>query len=461
MPGSFFGIGMASQALRGFQRALDTTGNNLANVNTEGYTRQTVEFGQNHPLPIFSSGTKFIGSGMHISSINRVRDGYLDQSFNASNGNHGKFNMLSQAVGQLERIYDEPSDQGISAALDQFFNAWSGLGSNPTDPAARAQVRFAGQNLADRIRGKYAQMSQLSEATATQLNGTVARIDDLAQTISALNKEIVFAQASGGTPNALMDQRDMALQELSGLVDVQKEVFPDGAYVIYAAGFRLVDQQTSYAFPPTFDVATGTFTDGVQTIKPKTGEVTGLLDSLREISGQMSNLDKLANELRSQINTAHRTGITGNGNTNINFFQEDISDPQSGAIDFDLSAEVKADSGDIAAGLTGAPADGGLARLFAEMRDTQQVNLGNDSFGDYFQGVVSDLGFDGAHFAAAVDTENSIMAQISEQRQAVSGVNLDEEMTNMLRFQRSYQAAAKALTIFDQVTEDLIGMLRR
>lgn len=461
MPGSFSGINMASNALRGFQRALDTTGHNIANVNTPGYSRQTVEFGQSTPLEFHSNGTRYIGQGVHVTAIARVRDAYLDRSYAASLSQGGKYATLAKGIGQIEKIYNEPSDTGISAALEQFFNSWSALGSNPGDPSVLSQVQSSGQTLADRIRRTYADLSSLEADATKQIETSVARIDTLSKTISDLNRDIKLAYSTGGHANDLMDRRDAALAELSGLVNVRHEVFEDGSYVVYAGTARLVDQARSYAFPPNFDTSTGTFTDGVSTVSVTTGELAGHLMTITRIQGEKSDLDTLANELRAQVNALHRTGINSLGTTDIRFFNETATDPQNGAIDFNVSSEVKADSHAISSGISGAPGDGGLALSIASARDQTMVGLGNRTFSRYYQAMVDKVSGDAAYAKAATETESAILTQIANQQQAVSGVNLDEEMTNMMQFQRSYQALARALTVFDQVTEDLIGMLRR
>lgn len=461
MSGPFLGINMASQSLRNFQRAIDTAGHNIANVNTRGYTRQTVDFTTMPSLHYYSNGTHYLGQGSLISSINRIRDGYLDTSLNNATSQQSKYNTLATNLRRIDQIYGEPSDTGISQALDRFFNSWSGLGSNPSGTAERAEVQLSGQVLTDRIRSRYADLSNLASNQTLQINSTVAQINNLGGQIATLNRQITTALASGGSPNDLMDQRDLAIADLSKLTNISKETFPDGSYAVYASGFTLVQGSAARTFPSTFDEAAGTFTDGTVTYNIRGGSLAGHLGGLNETKSQMTNLDNLANELRTQVNTTHMTGTNALGNTGVNFFNDVLVPPQTGAIDFNLSVEVKSDPNAIAAGLTGDAGDGSLAHLFAGMRDSAQVALGGRSFTKFFTDIVSKVANDGNYYQNAADTESAVMTQISEQQQAISGVSVDDEMANLMKLQRSYQAAARALTLFDQVTEDLIGMLRR
>ena len=146
MPGTFSGIGMTSHALRMFQRALDTTGHNIANVNTPGYSRQTVEFKTQVPLTYYSDGMKSVGQGVSLSAISRIRDGYLEASARNNAGTLGKYQTLASTLKQVEGMYGEPSDSGIAAALDKFFDSWSALGANPNDSAVDSKFRTQGSS---------------------------------------------------------------------------------------------------------------------------------------------------------------------------------------------------------------------------------------------------------------------------------------------------------------------------
>ncbi len=459
MPGTFSGIGMTSHALRMFQRALDTTGHNIANVNTAGYSRQTVEFKTQFPLKYYSDGWKALGQGVSLSAIARVRDGYLEASARGNAATLGKYQTLASSLKQVEGMYGEPSDSGIAAALDKFFDSWSALGSNPNDSAIRIQVQNSGQLLTSRVRSAYSQLLSYEGQLQTQADATVSRINQLGAGIADLNQQIRGFASTGGHANDLMDQRDLAVRELSSLIDTQVERFEDGSYSVYVAGHTLVDMAGDRPMPATYDPAASTFVASGVTYTVKSGQLAGLFQSMSSVTSQKSQLDALANEMRTQFNTVHQTGIDQDGNTGNVFFNDSL--PQSGAIDFNLSAAVLGSPRAIAAGITGEPGDGGLALSLSQLRDTSLVALGNQTFQGYYLAGVGQIGSQAAYYESAAETEGAVASQIENQVQAVSGVSLDDEMTEMMRYQRSYQAAARALTVFDQVTEDLIAMLRR
>ena len=457
MPGAFSGISMAGNALRFFQRALETAGHNIANVNTPGYSRQTVEFKTSVPLTIYSGGFKAMGSGVTISAIERARDSYLEASARDNNGSLGRFQTLSAALRQIESSFIEPGDEGIAASLDKLFDAWSALGSNPSADAARIQVQSAGSLVSSRIRGAYSRLSSQAAQVTTSINGTIDRINELGLEIDTLNQRIREFAATQGSANDLMDSRDVAVRELSGLIDTKVETFPDGSYAVYTAGLPLVDSVGSRTIPKTFDTTAGTFDAAGVTWTVRSGSLSGLFQASAAVTTQQTQLDSLANELRTQFNALHQTGIDADGNTGNDFFNVALN----GAIDFDLSTEVKASARAIAAGTTGNAGDGGLALALGQMRDTTIVALGDLTFHGFYQGNVAQVASQAAFYQVAGDTEQAVANQIRSQVEAVSGVSLDDEMADMMRYQRSYQAAARALMVFDQVTEDLIAMLRR
>lgn len=459
MPGTFSGINITSNALRLFQRAMETTGHNIANVNTPGYSRQTVEFKTSVPLTIYSQGFKALGTGVNLSAINRIRDGYLEVNARNSASNLGKYETLSAALRQIENVYREPGDAGIAAALDKFFDAWSALGSNPSDSAARVQVQSAGSTLAGKVRTAYNQLRSFGDQLTRSTDAVIDRINNLGAQIDSLNKHIKEFSVTSGSPNDLLDQRDLAVRELSQLIDTKVETSGDGTYYVYTAGFPLVDGTNNRTMSKNYDPLAGTFDSAGLTFTVRSGELAGLFQSTSALESQQTQLDLLANELRTQFNTIHQTGIDQDGNIGQEFFND--AAPQSGAIDFALSAAVSASSRAIAAGTTGKPGDGGLALSLAQMRDTAFVALSDQTFNEFHMANVGQIGSQAAFYATAEDTEQSIAFQIQSQVESISGVSLDDEMAELMRYQRSYQAAARALTVFDQMTEDLINMLRR
>jgi len=439
---------------------MDVTGHNIANVNTRGYSRQTVDFVQTDPTYFYNGGRQALGTGVNIASINRIRDMFLDSRMFTATGDQSRFGTLTAQLERIQQVYQEPGPTGLGASLDKFFNSWSGLASNPNEPAMRLQVRQSAQLLADRIRGSYAEMTGHEADLNTSVTTLFDRVDTLTKQIDTLNKEIRTQSALGAVPNDLLDQRDLAIESLGNLVPVTTVQLSDGSVNVTAAGYQTNDQSGANPIPRTFSAANQTLTDASGNVyHARSGELAGLFQSLQQIQTSKTSLDTLANNLRTSTNALHLVGTNPNGTTGVQFFGE--AAVQTGAIDFDLSAAVKADVRNISNSATGAPGDGALALQLSQLRSTSVVGLGNKTFSQFHADRMAALGNDRAYFGSALDTQMAVVDQIENQRQAVSGVSLDDEMANLMRFQRSYQAAAKLVTMFDQSIQDLLGMLNR
>lgn len=461
MPSAFHGLSTMNTALRAFQRGLDVTGHNISNVNTPGYSRQTLTLTENVPTA-FSGVTSFmLGNGVNIASVNRIQDAFLAARKMDITSDGGRLGSLSTGLRSIESLTLEPGGAGINEALDRFFNAWSSLGSNPSEPSLRTQVQQAGSSLANRIRGLYGSMqSQVSNANA-EAGETINKIQQLMTSIGELNQDIRVNSIAGATPNDLLDMRDQKLNELSELVNIRVQRLQDGSANVYMGNLTLVDQLGAKQFPTSFDAATGTVSDANGSYPLRSGKLLGLFQVSQRVTVYQQKLDSLANTLRSEFNSIHSTGTNALGATGQNFFN-DVTPPATptGAIDFDLDAAILADPRNIASGVSGAPGDGGLALSMSSLRDSSLPGLSGRTFRQFYADIVGNVADDVAYTKTLLDTQGAIGKQIEEQVQSISGVSLDDEMASMLRFQRSYQAAARALSVFDQTTEDLLNIIR-
>lgn len=459
MPSPFQGISTMNTALRAFQRALDVTGNNITNVNTPGYSRQSIQINEVDPSVFATTGGAFfLGNGVSVESVSRIQDKFLYMRQLQATGENSRLGTLNQGLSSVQSIMNEPGGSGVSDALSQLFNSFSALGSSPNDDALKLQVQQAGATLTSRVRDLYAGLQAQVKQTTGQIGATIQQAQGLVNTIAEMNKQIVEQQVNGAQPNDLLDARDQAVQQLGQILPVTSVPQQDGSVMLFSGQLTLVEQGRASTIPTTLDLTTGSLTSGSVSYPVPSGTLAGLFQTSQKISGYEQQLDTFANTLRTQFNSIHQTGTNSLGNTGVNFFND--STPQTGAIDFDLDAAVKADPKAIVTGVTGNAGDGGLALSLSGLRDQKIATLGNATFGDFYGGIVTGVGQDVATASNQSNTSTAIMQQIGQQIQSVSGVSLDDEMSNMLRYQRSYQAAAKALSIFDQTTEDLINIIQ-
>lgn len=460
MPSAFHGIDSISRALQAFQRGLETAGHNLSNVNTKGYTRQVVDYVPTMPTTFMGIRKIALGTGVGVASITRARDAFLADRMARVQGNAGHFQAKANSLGMVEEVFGTATGNILVTRLGTFFNGWSSLASNPSDETARMEVQTSGDALGAAVRQKYTDLKAAKENVHGQVAQTLQRIQELADSIAGLNKSIRATSVDGTSPNDLLDHRDLVLSELSSLVSVQ--IFPqqDGSVFVHAGSMPLADSVGSYNVPQQYDAANGTLTDGVTTFRVHGGKLQGLFESGTQITSYQGQLDAFAITLRDEVNYLHQSGIGADASTGVNFFKLPSSPGLSAAESFDLSDEVRASTDAIAAGTSGASGDGSLALALSQLRDQSFVALGSKTASQYLTAMVANVGQQVSSAEDTLATYQAVKTQIEEQIQSVSGVSIDDEMASMVRLQRSYQAAAKALSVFNQVTEDLINMVR-
>lgn len=456
MPSTFTGIDIASRAIRAFERALNVTGHNLANVGTRGYSRQVISFQQTPGITFYGLRPLTLGTGMYVSDINRVRDMFLQGRYLESNYEGSRLDQLVTTLRTIEDIYREPSADGLGNMMAAMFDAWNQLSTSPGDDAIRLNLRMKASIFASRVKEAHGAMTQHEILFRAETDATIAEINDIAERISRVNEQIRRDFAIGGTPNDLMDQRDVLIEDLSRLVDVRTVELSDHSIMVYVNQHTLVDQITSRPLPTNYDPATSSIIDGTRTILIRGGRLAGLLQGLHALDNYRSQLDTLANEVRSAVNALHVTGINQNGTTGVAFFSG-----SNGASDFEVDAAILTDLRNIATSTTGEPGDGELARQISAIRDMTLAGLGGRSPASYYSQMIGRLAIDTHHYLTSSQAHESLRTQLDEQRHSISGVNADEEMANMLRFQRSFQAAAKLLSVLDQTTEELIRTFGR
>jgi flagellar hook-associated protein 1 FlgK len=440
---SFSSIGSLSNALRAFQREMDVTGQNVANVDTPGYSRQRVnlkaEFTSGFPFPT--------GNGVSVASVSRTRDLFLEGRRNEVASDMGRFDAQSQGMSRVEAVVYDPTTAGIGDALDKFFDSWSGLSSNPASTALRNEVLSSAETLASRMRTVSGELSTLRDETQARIGAGVARVNELGATIANLNEQI---RRSGGAANELLDQRDAALTEIASLVDVKTALLGDGTITVSVNQLTLVSGADAMSLPGgPIDPTTGTLGTGDRRVEIRGGGIRGEFDVLNSLTNYSNRLDRLADSVRTAVNGVHSTGPRSTP-----FFTG------SGAAAFAVDPAVKGRPDAIDAGATTAAADGSLAIQLSKLRDNRMVALGGRTVSEEFADIVASVGRDAKTADDSRGLQASLASQLDAQIQSVSGVSLDDEMANMLRFQRSYQAAARALSTFDSTFDDLLGMLR-
>lgn len=449
-------LSIARSALLAHQRALEVTANNVANAQTPGYSRQILQLEPATPL-IGPNGT--IGRGVMDAGVLRARDGFLDAAFRRDTGLLGNSSTLNNYLSQVESAFQEPSDHGLGASLDGLFQAFGDLANDPPSIANRNLVVSAGQRLVSQFHQLDAQVAAVGQATVTQMNAQVTQVNAIAQRIAALNTQI---QAAGG-PNHqapdLEDQRDSLVDQLSQFATVSVTDQGNGSISVQAGSTMLVAGSTAQTLAVQ-SLAGGGYGVGLAgssgTIDLGSGSLSALADlATNKIPAIRGQLDTLAKTMVTQMNAMHSAGFTLDGNTGVNFF--DPAGVTAGSIK--LSSDVLSSSRNIAAAGSNAPGDGSLAQQFSTLGSAPLAALGGASLRDYFTNVASGVGTDVQSSGMDADSQQALVDNADQARSSVSGVSIEEEMTNLIGEQQAYSAAARLITVADQMMQDLITTL--
>ena len=475
---------IARSALVTHQTALQTIAHNIANAETPGYSRQEALLEANTPVHM-TYGT--VGTGVSVHTIIRKRDILLDDGFRSSNASLGSAETRQQSLSSLEGIFGEPSDAGMSSALDQFWGAWSDLATTPNNGAARAVVQQRGAQVADLFNSFDAGLTAQRVAGVDRLSATVAEINALANTVAQLNGRLVSAEIGGDPANDLRDQRDMVLDQLSKLAGSRVFMQNDGSATVLIGNSNLVDGNSARPLrlefvqpvpPPAVTpsdipvrVKLGNSPDALSNMG---GEFDAIIRTVNtDIPALRGRLDAMAAALVTAVNDAHTTGFTFTGNSIPgtaagNFFDAGtVTNPVRGGT-IRLDTTIAADSSKIASSDdVNAPTGNGAATTLATLRvlaDTVNYTDSNGvsesgTFLNFFRSTVTRLGIDVRRAEDDATIYTTLAENADTRRQSVSGVNTDEELVQMMKVQQSYTAATKLIRTADEMLQTLLSLI--
>lgn len=422
------GLQTALSGLLADQQAIDVTGQNITNASTPGYSRQVVQLQTNEPMRIaaIAPGTGAggqLGTGVMVTGYARIRASYLDSEYRNQSSALGAASSEVEALKQAQSMFDEPSSAGLSAQLSEFWSAWSSLASMPASEPAKVAVVSKGAQIASTLNVLSSQL-QTVEAQASQQYAAIAgpsgEVQSYASQIAQLNQQIKQSLLARQQPNDLEDRRDLLLDKLSALGNVSVSKQADGTDTVsFGDAAKPLVEGSSVSWPQTLTAAAG----------GQLGALLGLSGKGGALAGYRSALDEVASKLASTVDALH---------TSTPFF--------SGATAATIAVAVSASEVQTAAPSN--PGGNEVALAIAGLRGGEAEQR--------YSALVAQVG--SAVQSASSNEANSqaVLSAIGEQRQSVSGVSLDEEMTNLITFQRGYQASARALTSMDEMLETLI-----
>ncbi len=473
MSSIFFGLEIGRRGLQAQQRALDVTAHNVANANTPGYTRQEAVMAAADPIPVPSlhmpSGAGQLGTGVEITAIRRLRDAFIDLQIRNESRSLGYWEARQENLNKIEGIFNEPSDSGLQSVFELFWQSLEELSKNPESLAARSLVLERAQTLTETFNHLDSRLQELQQDLNATVKIKVDEINSLGRQIADLNQQILKIEVMGARANDLRDRRDLLVDQLAKIVPVQVQEDGRGVLTVTLGGCPLVQGAQLNRLgvvendPGFYDVVWET---------PKGREVAvdgGYLGGLLEmrddyIPDLRKKLDNLAAEFAKEFNVIHSRGYDLNGDQGVNFFvngektaPDDITaDITAGNIA--LNPELLGHPEKIAAATQIEKGDGSNALDLAGLKHQTIDGLGT-TFDDYYRSMIGVLGVDAQQAVRMKENQELLVSQLENNRQAVSGVSLDEEMINMIKFQHAYSAASRLITALDEMLEIIINRM--
>lgn len=452
-----FGFNTAVKGLLANQRSLYTVNHNISNINTDGYSRQTAK--QRATSPRVIGGVGIVGTGVEVHEVSRIRNTYVDFKYWNENAPVGEWEAKMDTLGEVEKLFGEPSDSSFRKYLDDFYESLDNMSTNPGDSSYREPVRENALAFTKHINESAERLNELKKETQFSMETQVKTINNISKQIGSLNRQIYSDEIDGRFANDLRDRRDLLVDDLSKLVNIRTDEGADGKYRISVSGVSIVDHVDTWEVSLNEDRSDLQWSNGSK-VNLRSGELKGMLElyngdgknnSYRGIPYYQNNLDRFAQDFAENFNKQHRQGFGLNNETGKNFFH--ISDDENSAATISLSKDILDDLDNIGAGgELGSKDDNRNLLKLIELRETENPD-------DFLKSIISNLAVDSMQSQRMYKSQNIILKNIATKRESISGVSYDEETADMVRFQHAYVASAKMITTMDIIMDVTINQL--
>jgi flagellar hook-associated protein 1 FlgK len=454
-------MSIAMSGLEADQTAVQVTSNNITNASTPGYDRQIPIFAESEPTDV--NGI-MLGDGVTVQGIQSVRDNVLNLQLNSETQQQSSLSTYVSGMQQVEAIFNEASGVGLSSAIDGFFSSIQALSANPSDSTLRQAVVDAGGTLAEGFSSASTQLQQVQSGVNQDVTQTVGQINSLASQIAALNQQIASVQGVGQGDGDLVGQRDEALSQLASLVGTSTVSADDGSVTVtVGGGSPLVVGNQAYQLTTQASATTGmnqVYSQGSNITAQITGGELGGDIQVRdqEIPTLQSNLDNLAASMISNVNSANEKGYALNGAQGGDFFTPFTpSTPGSNQGAAASMSMYITDPSQVAASSDGSAGSSGNLENITNLQ-TQNI-IGGQTYDSYYANFVAGIGNSVSSASASLDATGLIVQQLQSQKSSVSGVSLDEEAANLVKYQQAYEAAAQVVSTIDNLSDFIITNL--
>ncbi|WP_407371275.1 flagellar hook-associated protein FlgK [Carnobacterium sp.] len=471
MSGLFGTLNNATKGLNVQQSALQTTSHNISNANTVGYSRQKVTMVADNPYTLGGIGQ--LGTGVRISSIDRIVDPYVNKQLRNENSSLEMYSKKSEVLGQLEGIFNEPSTTGLNNNLSQVFSSWTYLGSNPELATAKTMVAQNSETFTDTLHHMSNQIDSLHEGTVQDVEKNVLDFNAKVEQLDSLNKQIFNMTSQGQAPNDLLDQQDKILSELTGIAGVESTYDKFNRVSITVGGESVLteDSISKMSVSSDLDKVGQLVVDG-KDIEITSGNIKGSQEALTEIDTKKQELNELAFTFATAVNAVH-----SNGGEGTNFFE--LGTDGNYAASIQVNKEILNDVSKINAGKnieSVVGGDGTRAQAIAALQNTKLVypvdptgieydsdtmtiknQVGGSTVSGAYNDSVTQMGIVKQQSDNMVDSQESLVSLLEARRDSVSGVSINEEVTNTIAYQSAFEANSRIISVVSEMLDTLIN----
>lgn len=449
-------LGISSNALEADQGALEVTSNNIANANTPGYTREVPDLTEAPPVQL---GNLLYGQGVSLQDIQSVTDPVLQLSIQQETSNQGQLTSFTNAMDQVQSLFNETQGVGLQGALSQFFNSLQSLSTNPSSSSLGQAVLSAGQNLASDFHQIASNLTQIQSGLDQNVTEDVTQINQLTSQIANVSGQIESLQAQGNDTGSLVDQRTQLVNKLSNLIGLSVTNNAGGNYTLSTQnGSLLVVGNQSFNLQTQLNASTGSqdvYANGTDiTASITQGDLGGLIQARdTSIPDALTSLNTLAYNLVNAFNTQSTAGYEASGSPGVNFFTPLGS--AAGAAS-QISVAITSPS-QIATSSDGTAGSNGNVLLLAGIQNQPVVS--GQTVTDYYASLVDTIGNQISAANSQQQASTALMQQLQNQLTSISGVSIDDEATNLVKYQNAYEASAQVISLVNQLMQTTINMI--
>lgn len=455
---NFSAFEIGRRALNASQFGINIAGQNIANVNTPGYSRRYVQLAEGTTTSV---GGVILGTGVTIQGVRSFRDILVQSRIQTETGIAGRLSAFREALNPVEIALNGADGGGLQNDLANFFGSFRDLDANPTSTSLRSVAVQRGINLANSFQATRAKLDDVRIDTDGQIRSAIDRVNSLSEQIAHINGEILGVDAAGADSSSLQDQRTNLITELAGLTGARQTLNSDGTVnLTIGEGRSIVSGNRAFTLNavsgPPFGFAQ--IEIGGEPVTFDEGRIRGFQDAITETNKNIDTLDGLAAALVDRVNTLTTSGTDLDGNPGVNFFSP--GSPVTAA-NISVNPAVVASSRLVVASPLSQPGQSGtIAGSIANLMTDTTTTVGTEtgSFASIYGSMMSDMGERLSSASNDLETQAAIIAQATLQRDSVSGVSLDEEAINLLQYQKAFEAAARFIRVADEMTQTILSL---